>query len=98
MSKERRYLLPSEGGIGAINIDTYAKSLRCSWYKRIKDGLWANILTSKVSNKENCCYIRRKEIHVMHISILPIVDAFEELQKKFLKDIVNNARTPHWTS
>ena len=28
----------------------------------------------------------------MHISILPIVDAFEELQKKFLKDIGNNAR------
>ena len=75
-----------------LNIDTYAKSLRCSWYKRIKDGLWAKILTSKVNKPENCCYIRRKDIHAMHISILPIVDAFEELQKKFLKDIGNNAR------
>jgi hypothetical protein len=28
----------------------------------------------------------------MHISFLPIVDAFEELQKKFLKDIGNTAR------
>ena len=78
--------------MGAINIDTYAKSLRCSWYKRIKDGLWAKILTSKVNKPENSCYIRRKDIHAMHISILPIVDAFEELQKKFLKDVGNNAR------
>jgi hypothetical protein len=57
-----------------------------------KNGLWANILTSKVSKKENCCFIRRKDIHVMHISILPIVDAFEALQKKFLKEKGNTAR------
>ena len=78
--------------MGAINIVTYAQSRRCSWYKRIKSGLWSNILTSKVSNKENCCFIRRKDIHWMHISILPIVGAFEELQKKFLKDKGNTAR------
>ena len=35
MAEGRRYLPPSEGGIGAINIKTYAQSLRCSWYKRI---------------------------------------------------------------
>ena len=83
---------PSEGGMGAINIVTYAQSLRCSWYKRINGGLWSNILISKVNNKENCCFIRRKDIHFMHILILPIVVAFEELQKKFLKDKGNTAR------
>ena len=92
MAEGRRYLPPSEGGMGAINIVTYAQSLRCSWYKRIKSGLWSNILTSKVSNKENCCFIIRKDIHSMHISILPIADAFEALQKKFLKDKGNTAR------
>ena len=45
-----------------------------------------------VKDKENCCFIRRKEIHFMHISILPIVMAFEELQKFFLKDKGNTAR------
>jgi hypothetical protein len=37
MAEGRRYLPPSEGGMGAINIVTYAQSLRCSWYKRIMD-------------------------------------------------------------
>ena len=41
---------------------------------------------SKVESKENCCFIKRKDIHFMHISILQIVTAFEELQKKFLQD------------
>ena len=62
MAEGRRYLPPSEVGMGAINIVTYAQSLRCSWYKRIKSGPWSNILSSKVSNKENYCFIRRKDI------------------------------------
>ena len=63
MAESRLYLPPSDGGIGAINIKTYAQSLRCSWYKRIKTGLWSDILMSKVENKENCCFIKRKDIH-----------------------------------
>ena len=73
MAEGRRYLPSSEGGIGAIDIKTYAQSLRCSWYKGIKTGLWSNILMAKVKDKENCCFIL--------ILILPIVMAFEELQK-----------------
>jgi hypothetical protein len=85
MAKDRRYLPPNEGGMGAINIITYANSLRCSWYKRINSGLWSDILMAKVEKKENCCFIRPKDIHQMHISILPIVKAFEALQAKFLE-------------
>jgi hypothetical protein len=84
MSKDRRYLPPNEGGMGAINITIYANSLRCSWYKRIDSGLWSAILMAKVDKKENCCFIRPKDIHNMHISIMPIVKACEALQAKFL--------------
>ena len=83
ISVKRRYLPPSEGGMGAVNIETYANSLRCSWYKRIKSGLWSNILLVKVDDARNCCYIQKKDIHKMHISILPIVKAFETLQANF---------------
>ena len=41
---------------------------------------------AKVDKKENCCFIRSKDINNMHISILPIVKAFETLQIKFLKE------------
>ena len=47
---------------------------------------------AKVMDKGNCCFIRRRDIHFMHISILPIVMAFEELQNKFLQDKGNTAR------
>ena len=47
---------------------------------------------AKVKDKENCCFIRRKYIHFMHISILPIVSVFEELQNNILKDKGNTAR------
>ncbi len=45
--------------------------------KRIKTGLWSNILLAKVDDARNCCYIQTKDIHKMHIGILPIVKAFE---------------------
>ena len=92
MAKDRRYLPPNEGGMGAINITIYANSLRCSWYKRINSGLWSDILMAKVEKKENCCFIRPKDIHQMHISILPIVKAFEALQAKFLEEGGTTAR------
>ena len=41
---------------------------------------------AKVEKKENYCFIRPKDIHQMHISILPIVKAFEALQAKFLEE------------
>jgi hypothetical protein len=86
MAKDRRYLPPKEGGMGAIHIKTYANSLRCSWYKKINSGLWSAILMAKVDNKENCCFIRPKDINNMHVSIMPIVKVFKALQIKFLKE------------
>ena len=99
MTVKRRYLPPSEGGMGAVNIETYANSLRCFWYKRIKSGLWSNIPLAKVDDAKNCCYIQTKDIHKMHISILPIVKAFEALQANFAVLNGDKARmnTP-WTS
>jgi hypothetical protein len=40
---------------------------------------------AKVNHKENICFIKEKHIHEMHIAIRPIVKAFENLQKCFLK-------------
>ena len=57
-----------------------------------KSGLWSDILLSKETDKNNSCFIRRKDIHFMHIAIIPIVKAFEELQSKFLEDKGNTAR------
>ena len=85
MAKDRRYLPPIEGGMGAINIKIYANSLRNSWYNRIKTGLWSDILKAKVENLENACFVRAKDIHKMHISIAPIVRAFESLNTNFLE-------------
>jgi hypothetical protein len=39
ISKDRIHLPPDQGGLGAIKLETYATSLRCSWYKRMKNGL-----------------------------------------------------------
>ena len=85
MAEDRRYLPPNEGGMGAINIKTYANTLRYSWFKRINTGLWSETLRAKVEDMENCCFIRPKDIHNMHLSITPIVKAFECLQTKFLE-------------
>ena len=79
-------------GMGAVNIETYANSLRCSWFKRIKSGFWSKILLAKVENSRNCCFIQTKDIHKMHISIIPIVKAFEALQSAFLEVRGNCAR------
>ena len=40
INKDRIHLPPELGGLGAIKLETYATSLRCSWYKRVKSGLW----------------------------------------------------------
>ena len=85
ISKDRLHLPPEKGGLGAINLETYATSLRCSWYKRLNQGLWKDILMAKVNHMENICFIREKHIHKMHIAIRPIARAFENLQKCFLK-------------
>ena len=60
--------------------------------KRIKSGLWSKILLAKVENPRNCCFIQTKDIHKMHISIIPIVKAFEALQSTFLDVKGNCAR------
>jgi hypothetical protein len=85
ISKNRIHLPPELGGLGAINLETYATSLRCSWNKRLNQGLWKDIQMAKVNHKENVCFIKEKRIHPMHIAIRPIVRAFEKLQKSFLK-------------
>ena len=92
MSEKRRYLPPENGGMGCINLNVYANALRCSWYKRIGNGLWSEILKAKVTNTENCCFIQTKDIHTMHISITPIVKAFEEIVTKFNESKGNTAR------
>ena len=83
MTDTRRYLPPKEGSMGCINLSVHANELRCSWFKRIGNGLWSDILKAKVDNTENCIFIQTKEIHNMHISILPILKAFEALVLKF---------------
>ena len=84
MAENRRYLPPKDGGMGCINLTNYANALRCSWYKRFSSstGLWADILQGKVDDKKNVCFIKPSDINPKHLSILPIVRAFEELVKK----------------
>ena len=67
-------------------------ALRCSWYKIIGNGLWSDILQAKVNKTVNCCFIQTKDIHHMHISITPIVKAFEELMLKFNETNGDTAR------
>ena len=67
ISKDRIHLPPEQGGLGAIKLETYATSLRCSWYKRLKSGLWNDILMAKVNHKENICFIKESNIHTMHL-------------------------------
>ena len=38
-----------------------------------------------LTTKENVCFMKENQIHTMHIAIRPIVRAFENLQKCFLK-------------
>ena len=74
ISKDRLHLPPEQGGLGAINLETYATSLRCSWYKRLNQGLWKDILMAKVNHMENICFIKENHIHKMHIAIRPTDD------------------------
>ena len=76
---------PKKGGLGAINLETYATSLRCSWYKRINKGLWSDILLDKVTKKENVCFLKEEHGHKKHITVRPIVRAWETLQDNFVK-------------
>ena len=85
ISKDRIHVPPEQGGLGAINLEIYATSLRCSWYKRVNHGLWKDILMAKVNHSENICFIKENQIHKMHIAIRPIARTFEQLQKCFLK-------------
>ena len=78
--------------MGCINLSVYANALRCSWFKRIGNGLWSDILKAKTDNTENCCFIQTKDIHNMHISILPILKAFEALVLKFNEEYEETAR------
>ena len=50
MAEKRRYLSPKKGGMGCIKLTVYANALRCSWYKRIENGLWSDILQAKVND------------------------------------------------
>ena len=51
--KDRIHIPTELGGLGAIKLETYATSLRCSWYKRVKSGLLTEIMMAKVNTKEN---------------------------------------------
>ena len=63
ISKERIHMEPDKGGLGAINLETYATSLRCSWYKRINKGLWSDIILNKVTKTEKVCFLKENDIH-----------------------------------
>ena len=41
---------------------------------------------------ENVCFIKPKDIHKMHISITPIVKAFENLNSKFIEQGNSNVK------
>ena len=86
VSKDRIHMDPKKGGLGAINLETYATSLRCSWYKRINTGLWSDIILDKVNKKENVCFIKENNIHKMHIAIKSIIRAWETLQRSLVEN------------
>ena len=96
VSKDRIHMEPKKGGLGAINLEIYATSLRCSWYKRINSGLWSDIILDKVNKKENVCFIKENNIHKMHIAIKPIIRAWETLQSSFVenKDDLKELKRP----
>ena len=77
---------PDKGGLGAVNLETYATSLRCSWYKRINKGLWSDIILDKVTKIEKVCFLKEIDIHPMHIAVRPIVKAWETLQNAYVED------------
>ena len=77
---------PENVGLGAKNLETYAISLRCSWYKRINKDLWSDIIFDKVTKVEKVCFLKVTDIHPMHISVRPIVKAWETLQNAYVKD------------
>ena len=69
IAKTRIYNKPKNGGLGAINLQVYASSLRMAWVRRAKGGLWSDILTAKVVNPINICYLESKDIHKMHLGV-----------------------------
>ena len=75
ISKERIHMEPDKGGLGAINLETYATSLRCSWYKRINKGLWSDIILDKVMKIEKVSFLKEMDIHPIQIAVRPIVKA-----------------------
>ena len=87
ISKERLYIDPSRGGLGAINLTDFSISLKMSWAKRAisSEGLWAQILRKKVQNVKNICLIRSGNISEKHVGLLPIVKAFEITSDSHLK-------------
>ena len=62
VSKERIHIEPDKGGIGAINLETYATSLRYSWYKRINKGLWSDKILDKAMKVEKVCFLKENDI------------------------------------
>ena len=96
IAKTRIYNKPKNGGLGAINLQVYASSLRMAWVKRAKEGLWSNILTAKVVNPINICYLEGKDIHKMHSGVRHIVESFQEVHTayKLLPDDNIKMNTP----
>ena len=91
ISKERLYIDPSKGGLGAINLTDFSISLKMSWAKRAinSKGLWAQILRKKVQKDTNICLIRSSNISEKHVGLLSIVKAFEitsDIHMKATKD------------
>ena len=86
IAKTRIYNKQRNGGLGAINLKVYASSLIMAWVKRAKGGLWSDIMTTKVINPINICYLESKDIHKMHSGIKHIVESFQEVHTAY-KDL-----------
>ena len=54
-----------------------------AWVKRAKGGLWSDIMTVKVMNPMNICYLECKDIHRMHVGIKHVIESFEEVHKAY---------------
>ena len=83
ISETRRYLKPSEGGIGMIDLKAYGESLRLAWIKRTGKGLWSHILKQKAGENELIHHLNPNTLGAMHDPIKPIINACKIFLDKY---------------
>ena len=60
--------------------------------KRAKGGPWSDIMTVKVINPENICYLESTDIHKMYLGIRQVVESFEEVHEAFKNQNNDNVK------